>query len=630
MDLHRGCQASEFASLTPPTVVPESSRMPSIPSTFPNLLNQHVRPLGDRIFLPRRAARDESPISFARIAEDVDSLAAAILELGIERGDHAGLIAENRYEWLLIDQTLAGLGIVDVPRGSDTTPMELQFILAHSGCCVAFADTEEVAKDLMAMKAELPKLEHIIVMADETKVEGTLALGNLVALGAKKKVAMAAKLQEARDAVQPSDLLTIVYTSGTTAEPKGVMLTHDNVISNMRMVQSVLHVTESDSFLSVLPAWHMYERMMDYLAFFSGGVLVYTDRRRLKEDLPKIKPTVFAAVPRVWEILHDGMVNHSLKLKGIPGKLLRKGLALSRQKGRGKLSALQRLQHKLIDGLVLKKIRSKVFGGQLRLCVSGGGALPRHVDETFLGMGMPMRNGYGLTETSPVASIRLPHQFEPGHIGPPLPDTRIEARKEDGTPVPEGETGILWIHGPQIMRGYYENPSRTKEVLTEDGWFNSGDLGHCDANGNFWITGRAKDTFVLAGGENVEPEPIETLIKTSPLIEQAVVVGQDRKALGVLIVPSKDALDHVVPESEWQVEGDVLRSEKVRALYRKELDRMVTRENGCRPTDRVATLQVLAEGLTPDNGMLTQTMKVRRHVITERYASVITSLFDRG
>jgi len=604
--------------------------MSSTPTTFPSLIDQYVRPRGERIFLPRRSARDKSPISFARIAEDVDSLAIAIMELGIKRGDHVGLIAENRYEWLLIDQALAGLGIVNVPRGSDTTPTELQFILAHSGCNAVFADTEQVAKDLMAMKAKLPQLKHIIVMADETKVEGALALGSLVTSGAAQKSGMATTLRETRDAVQPSDLLTIVYTSGTTAEPKGVMLTHDNVISNMRMVQDVLHVTENDSFLSVLPAWHMYERMMDYLALFSGGALIYTDRRHLKEDLPKIKPTVFAAVPRIWEILHDGIINHSLKLKGIPGKLLRMGLKLSRQKGQGKLSVLQGLQHKLINALVLKKIRSRIFGGELRLCVSGGGALPRHVDETFLGMGMPMRNGYGLTETSPVASIRLPHQFGPGHIGPPLPDTRIEARKEDLTPVPKGETGILWIHGPQIMRGYYNNPSRTKEVLTEDGWFNSGDLGHCDPDGNFWITGRAKDTIVLAGGENVEPEPIETLIKTSPLIEQAVIVGQDQKALGVLIVPSNDALEHAVSKSEWQIEGDVLRSEEVRALYRKELDRIITRENGCRPTDRVATLQVLAEALTPDNGMLTQTMKVRRHMITKHYANVITSLFDRS
>lgn len=603
--------------------------MPPTPSTFPQLFEQLVRPRADRIFLPRRSARDHSPIAFGRIAEDVDSLAAAVLDLGLGRGNHVGLIAENRYEWLLIDQTLAGLGIVDVPRGSDTTPTELQFILAHSGCSAAFADSDNVASELVAMKPQLPKLRHIIVMAEQTAVAGAMALGELMAKGLAKRAQMSEQLRSARAAVQHDDLLTIVYTSGTTAEPKGVMLTHDNVLSNMRVVQDILHVSEHDSFLSVLPAWHMYERMMDYLALYSGSTLTYTDRRNLKDDLPKVKPTIFAAVPRVWEILHDGIVNHSLKLKGMPGKLLRKGLQLSRSKGGGKLSVVHSLQHKLIDATVLKKVRAGVFGGRLRLCVSGGGALPRHVDETFLGMGVPMRNGYGLTETSPVASIRLPHQLEPGHIGPPLPHTRIEARKEDGTPVPTGQTGVLWISGPQIMRGYYENPTRTKEVLTDDGWFNSGDLGHCDANGNFWITGRAKDTIVLAGGENVEPEPIETLIKTSPLIEQAVVVGQDQKALGVLIVPSKDALEHVVPQSEWQERDGVLSSDKVRALYRKELDRLVTRENGCRPTDRIATLQILSEALTPDNGMLTQTLKVRRHVIAEHYAALIQSLFSR-
>jgi long-chain acyl-CoA synthetase len=603
--------------------------MPPTSPTFPQLFDQLVRPRAERVFLPRRSARDHSPISFSRLAKDVDSLAFALLTLGIKHGDHVGLIAENRYEWLLIDQALASLGIVDVPRGSDTTPTELQFILAHSGCCAAFAEDDRVAAEMVSMQAKLPHLEHVIVMADSTEVDGARTLGELLASGEQAASQGAEKLREARQAVQASDLLTIVYTSGTTAEPKGVMLTHDNVLSNMQAVKDVLHVTEDDTFLSVLPAWHMYERMMDYLALFCGGQLTFTDRRKIKDDLPGVKPTIFAAVPRIWEILYDGIVNHSRKLKGIPGKLLRRGLTLSHKKGSGKLNALEKLQHSTIDKVVLKKVRNGVFGGRLRLCVSGGGALPRHVDETMLGMGMPMRNGYGLTETSPVASIRLPHQLESGHIGPPLPQTRIEARREDGTAVPRGETGILWIHGPQIMRGYYENPTRTKEVLTDDGWFNSGDLGHCDANGNFWITGRAKDTIVLAGGENVEPEPIETLIKTSPLIEQAVIVGQDQKALGVLIVPNKDALEHEAPAEQWGVAGDTMQSDLVRALYRKELDRLVTRENGCRPTDRVATLQVLSEALTPDNGMLTQTMKVRRHVIAEHYQDTIALLFKR-
>lgn len=603
--------------------------MPSFPSTFPELLDQLVRDRGERVFLPRRTAQDHTPISFRRVVDDVDALASALLDLGLSRGDRVGIVAENRYEWLAIDLALASIGVVDVPRGSDTTPTELKFILQHSGSCAAFAENDKVAADLLAMRAELPALQHVIVMADATAVDGALALGDLFASGAKKRDDAPDRLAAARAAVDAEDLLTIVYTSGTTAEPKGVMLSHRNVLSNMFTCIEVLHVSQEDSFLSVLPAWHMYERIMDYLALATGGQLVYTDRRRIKEDLKAVRPTIFAAVPRIWEMLHDGVVNSALKLEGLQGKLFRRCLAVSRRVGAGTPSLLDRLQFAVLDRIINKKVRAGL-GGRLRLCASGGGALPRHVDETFLGMGIPLRNGYGLTETSPVAAVRLPHQTRPGHIGPPLPETQIQARKEDGSPCATNETGILWIKGPQVMRGYYENPTRTREVLDEDGWFNSGDLGHCDDEGNLWITGRAKDTIVLAGGENVEPEPIETLVKTSPLIEQAVVVGQDEKALGILIVPSDEALEREVPRTEWDAQGDVLNGEAVRKVYRREIDRLVTRENGCRPTDRVATLQVLAQPLTPDNGMLTQTLKVRRHVIAQRYADVIAALFRRG
>ncbi|MFK7739588.1 MAG: long-chain fatty acid--CoA ligase [Planctomycetota bacterium] len=628
-----------------PTAPAPLRMVDSFPSTFPELLANAARTYGKRVYLPRRSASDHTSIPFDRVAHDVDRLAAALLDLGLRHGDHVGLIAENRYEWLICDMAMTSLGIADVPRGSDTTPTEIEFILRHSGCKASFAENDAVAKDLLARREALPELQHVIVMADETVCDGALALGDLLKRGdeilaltalAQANPSQATEPENGREArgaarakVAPHDLLTIVYTSGTTAEPKGVMLTHDNVLQNIRVCIDVLNISATDRFLSVLPAWHMYERIMDYLALAAGSELVYTDRRKIKEDLKQCQPTIFAAVPRIWEMLHDGVVNHAMKLKGTQGRLFRKSLALSRLVGGRKAGPLQRIQQKVLDKLVNKKVRANL-GGRLRLCVSGGGALPRHVDETFLGMGLPLRNGYGLTETSPVASIRLPHQTAPGHIGPPLPHTRIEARRDDGSAVPQGDTGVLWIHGPQIMQGYYENPGKTGEVLTEDGWFNSGDLGHVDAEGNVWITGRAKDTIVLAGGENVEPEPIETLIKTSPLIEQAVVVGQDEKALGVLIVPMRETLEQKVPMASWDEREGVLHGDEVRKLFRKELDRVITRENGCRPTDRVATLQVLSEPMTPENGLLTQTLKVRRHVVVERFQSVIDALFGRG
>jgi long-chain acyl-CoA synthetase len=594
-------------------------------TTFAELADR-AKSHGDRTFLPRRRAQQATPVTFARLGADVDCLATALLDLGVRRGDRVGLLAENRYEWLLVDLALASIGAIDVPRGVDTSPAEMRFILQHSGCRLVFVDDDRVGHDVQAALTDLPQLERVIVMQDRSEVPRAATLAELVRRGAELLPTRGEQLAAARAAVRPDDLLTIVYTSGTTAEPKGVMLSHGNVLANLVTVQQVLHITAADSFLSVLPAWHMYERIMDYLALATGAQLVYTDRRSIKQDLTQVQPTVFAAVPRIWEMLHDGILGHSQKLTGWRGRLLRQSLHLARLVGSGRAHLGHRLLHAGARALVLRQVLA-AFGGRLRLCVSGGGALPRHVDETLLGIGLPLRNGYGLTETSPVAAVRLPHQRDPGHIGPPLPDTTIEPRRPDGTPCAPGEIGVLWIRGPQVMRGYYDNPRKTAEVLTSDGWFNSGDLGRVDARGNVWITGRAKDTIVLAGGENVEPEPIETIVKTSPFIEQAVCVGQDQKGLGALLVPDGDALERAVPRAEWDVRGGEIRSRAVQGLLRRELDRLLVRENGCRPCDRVTTFRVLAEPMTPENGLLTQTLKVRRHVVAERYADLIRSMY---
>ena len=619
MDVKRSSQV--------PRPVPQPSHLrmiPSVPTTFPALL-EHAALRGDRVFLPRRRALSQEPISFARFASDVNALASTLLAAGVRRGDRVGLMAENRYEWLLVDQALASLGAIDVPRGSDTSPQEMRFILNHSGCTSVFVEDDRLAHELIGARADLPRVERIVVMQDRTAVPGAQSLGELLKRGEAEH--RDDRLATARAAVQAEDLLTIVYTSGTTADPKGVMLTHHNVLHNVHTVAGVLHITGDDSFLSVLPAWHMYERVMDYLALATGAQLVYTDRRHIKDDLAVVKPTVFAAVPRIWEMLHDAIAGHAQKLKGVRGSMLRGSLRLARAVGSQRANLGQRVLHKGAKALVLKKVLA-MFGGRMRLCVSGGGSLPRHVDETLLGVGLPLLNGYGLTETSPVASVRLPQHNEPGHIGPPLPHTSIEARRPDGTRCACGETGVLWIKGPQVMRGYYENARKTSEVLTADGWFNSGDLGHTDAAGNTWITGRAKDTIVLAGGENVEPEPIETVIKTSPFIDQAVCVGQDQRGLGALLVASADALEHEIPRGDWDVRDGQIFGKPVQALMRRELDRLLVRENGVRACDRVTTFRVLAEPLTPENGLMTQTLKVRRHVVAERHGRLIAQMFE--
>lgn len=593
--------------------------------TFPELLDRHVRAHGERVFLPRRRARVVEPVTFRRLLQDAELVAAGMLDLGLQRGDRVGILADNRYEWLLADLGTVWFGGVDVPRGSDTTPTEIEFILRHSGSRAVFVDDDRLALAVMQRRAQLPQLQHVIAMSQATAVPGVLSLHDLMEQGRRRLQVSKDLVRTAARSVRPDDLLTIVYTSGTTADPKGVMLTHSNVLANVQAVTEVLDITAQDSFLSVLPAWHMYERIMDYLALTAGGQLVYTDRRHIKEDLQQVAPTVFAAVPRIWETIHDSLVAYAIKMDGMRGKMLRRTLSLCREIGGGRATMLGRLQM-LALGSVRKRLLA-VTGGRLRLAVSGGGSLPRHVDETLLGIGLPLLNGYGLTETSPVASVRLPGQNCAGTIGPPLPGTEIVARGQDGSVMGPGATGVLWIRGPQVMRGYYENPHKTAEVLESTGWFNSGDLGHVDSRGRVWITGRAKDTIVLAGGENVEPEPVETVLKTSPLIEQVVCVGQDQKSIGALIVPSFEVLEQSVPRNLWDERHGMLTGRPIHDLLRKEIDRLITRDNGFRPCDRIGAFRVLVEPLTVENGFLTPTLKIRRHIVHERHAAILAAMF---
>lgn len=595
------------------------------PHTFPALLDQCVRAHGTAVFLPRRSARVHEPVTFTQLVDDVTSLAAGLHGLGIRRGDRVGLLAENCYEWLLADLGTVYLGAIDVPRGSDTAPAEMAFILRHSGCVAAFVADDRTGAAVQAAQDSLPELRHVIALQPQTALPDALTLVELMRRGRELLGTAADELRAAADAVRPDDLLTIVYTSGTTADPKGVMLTHGNVLSNVRHVSDVLHITGADRFLSVLPAWHMYERIMDYLALAAGGQLVYSDRRHLKDDLRSVSPTVFAAVPRIWEMIHDGIVGQAHKLPGLKGRLLRATLAVCRQTGGGRAGLLGRCLHRLCGLTVLPKLQA-FTGGRLRLAVSGGGSLPRHVDECLLGLGLPLLNGYGLTETSPVAAVRRPERNGPGHIGPPIPETQMEVRDQEGRRLAPGQVGVIWICGPQVMRGYYQSPEKTAAVLA-DGWFNSGDLGYVDAHGHFWITGRAKDTIVLVGGENVEPEPLEIAIKTSPLIEQAVVVGQDQKNLGAILVPNLDCLEQTVPRQQWDERAGWLAGAPVHRALRRELDRILTRDNGFRPVERVATFRVMLEPMTPENGLLTPTMKVRRHVVVERFGPILGAMF---
>ncbi len=602
--------------------------MPQLVS-FAELLTRSAERYGDDVFLPRHHGRGGDPVTFGALHDDVRRIGAGLLGRGIGKGAHVGLVAENRYEWILCDQACAYIGAVDVPRGTDTPARELRFLLGHAGCRFAFVETAAVARELGAQRDGLPELRTLCVTCEPAPTIEGLEVIDLATLRAEGERALAADpgpLDAAAAAVGRDDLLTTIYTSGTTASPKGVMLTHGNVLANIEMLEEVLHFDHEDVALSVLPAWHAYERIMDYVLLYAGSKLVYSDRRRLKEDLQAVKPTIFIGVPRIWEMLYDGLVASARKLKGIRRKLLVSSLETCRRVGCGGPRLRDRVLHAVLRRTLLPELVNRATGGRLRLAVSGGGALPAHVDECLIGVGIPLLNGYGLTETSPVISVRLPERNRPHTIGPLLPQTHSEIRSPEGEVLPAGETGILWVSGPQIMRGYYANDELTREVL-RDGWFNTGDLARVEPNGELRITGRAKDTIVLAGGENVEPEHIETALKTSPFIDQAVVVGQDQKTLGAILVANVECLEQELPRTEWAECDGLLSSDAVKRLFRTDIDQILTRDAGFRPFERVATFRILTEPLTVENGFLTQTLKVKRHVVHERYGDLIDAMF---
>lgn len=599
--------------------------MPSEPcQTFPQLIREVCSRHAERTFLPRADSHGGVSTTYADLDRESKRVGAGLLAIGLERGDRVGLVSENRREWVLTDLGCARTGIIDVPRGTDTAIAELEFILDHAGARMVFAENAATAREILARKDKLTGIETVCQLHGDEIPDGVMGLDELMAKGDQLLAEDPERFEQAEQAVQPDDVLTIVYTSGTTANPKGVMLTHNNLTSNIRNVANTLQFNDRDVFLSVLPAWHVYERILDYVAFASGASLVFTDRRRMKEDMGKIRPTAFAGVPRIWEMIYDGIVNHCRKQKGFKRTLLLSALETSSQVGAGKAGLMGRLLHGLYSKTILPKFLGAT-GGRLRIPVSGGGSLPHHVDAALLGMGLPILNGYGLTETSPVAAVRTPAANVVGTIGYPIPETEIEVRTEDQRPVPAGEVGVVWIRGPQVMKGYYRNSEQTERVLV-DGWFNSGDLGRIDTRGMVRITGRAKDTIVLAGGENIEPEYLETQLKTSPFIEQAVVFGQDQKQLCALIIPSLDCLEEEIPRSEWAEQGQRITSERVEKFYRGLLEELLSRDRGFRPVERIHQFRLITELMTTENGLLTQTLKVKRHVVREHHAELLSEM----
>ena len=452
---------------------------------------------------------------------------------------------------------------------------------------------------------------------------------------------------------QPDDLTTIIYTSGTTSDPKGVMLTNSNFMHNAINAPIAITINKEDNFLSVLPSWHVYERTVEYCALCVGASTAYSKpfKQVLLPDLKAEKPTVMCSVPRIWESVYKGIIDNAKKGSPLQKTIINWAIKIGEEykEAEGTLNGswplfdrpeytpqelaqarrtVKRLgwKYRLADKIVFKKIR-KLTGGRFRFAISGGGALNESIDKFFNAIGLIITEGYGLTETSPILAGRTKKDNIMFTVGPPLPEVEIKIVDKDdyNKELPNGEMGIVLVKGPMVMKGYYKNEEKTKEVI-KDGWFNTGDLGKKTYNGKYLkLMGRIKDTIVLRGGENVEPLPLEDRLKESEYINMAIMVGQDKPRLGVLIVPDFDTLIEYAERENIKYENteELIKKPEIIALYQKEQKRLISKEHGFKPYETVMGVGLLPHEFTVEAGEMTETLKMKRFEIHNKYKEEI-------
>lgn len=623
---------------------------------------------GDKgAFFSKDDKKQYVPTSFKSIHEKGLALAEELINMGVNARDNIGLMADHRLEWVIVDCGILSTGAADVPRGTDVTESELEYILNHSEAKLVFVEHDKMLEKLNKVKAKLPNLKTVIVMDPTSKAEGALKLYDLIERGKKLRDGGSKKAESRVNAIKDSDLFTLIYTSGTTGQPKGVMLTHRNMLFQLTDVLPVVVIDSDARIMSILPVWHIFERVFMYGAIFVGAGTYFTNVRDLRDDFSRCKPTFMASAPRLWESIYTGIytrLNDPKQTPEIRKKIFNIAYHFSKNfhaavrfisnkevdyEGRNPIVSLFKgiflflkailyfLPYKLFDIIALSKIR-QATGGELKATVSGGGALQRHVDAFFNDIGLNVIEGYGMTETAPVISCRTWDKMIMGSVGPVAPNTELELRGFDGKVIAKvdvdgtitgkkGEKGQIFVRGPQVMKGYFKNPEATAKAL-KDGWMDTGDLGMLNFKNTLTITGRAKETIVLLGGENVEPVPIENKISESKFVHQIMVIGQDQKNLGAIIVPDFTLLKEWAGQNGVSEKDDaaLIANSKVVDLFKKEIKELNSSKNGFKSFEQVTPFFLITKPFEVGDEM-TNLMKLKRHVITEKYKDKIAEVY---
>lgn len=621
-----------------------------------------------------QASKDKDGVfqyyTFSQVYENAIQISLAFRQMGIHRGSNVALISDNRKEWLWSDLALLFLGAADVPRGCDSLGNEIRFIINFADCEFGIFENVKQFNKVLEKVDEVPLLKTAIIiepfeeseLASKTSIK-LLTFDEVLANGAqiyeKDKAGLKAEIEAEMEKTESGDVATMIFTSGTTGTPKGVMLTHDNYVSQLSVLNPFLPAKPGDWWLTVLPVWHVFERLIQYVAIYFNNGLAYSKPvgAIMLADMAVIKPQWMCGVPRLWEQLAKGVRKVMQKKGGITLKLFNFFMwvgghyADNKDKVLGHVCRIKKRNkvldclcgiipmillwplYKLGDVIIFKKLREK-FGGRLHIAISGGGALQKENEDFYRSVGLNLLEGYGLSETAPVICFRYHKEPRPGCVGAIFPTFEVKVMKEehgvvsDEKPLPPGKQGLIFVRGRQVMKGYYKRPDLTEKAIDKDGWFNTGDLGIRTWDNELKITGRAKDTIVLLGGENVEPSMLEAGLSGSEYVESSMVVGQDQRYLGCLIVPNKEnimafAESKKLDTSNYQA---LLDSAEIQNLFVSEIAKFISQANGFRMCERINKF-----ALIPDSFQvgveLSAKQEMMRYKISEKYADKIEALF---
>jgi long-chain acyl-CoA synthetase len=589
--------------------------------TLIELLDHSCRDHGERPALADKQEGAWQSLTYAELAAQVRQFACGLMALGIDRGDRVAMISENRPEWVVCDFGILSAAAVNVAMFPSLPSGQMQTILADSGAWLLIVGSQSLLEKALVVREAIPDLQ-IITLEGERKAEpGVLSLAQVMKLGESKSEA---ELEARRGSVRPEDLASIVYTSGTSGEQKGVMLTHSNFTSNVRQCQQVLHFAPEDVLLSVLPLNHVFERTAGcYLPLACGSQVAYAESlRRLRENLLDIRPTFLILVPRFFEMLRETILDRMHKAPVLRRRLFFWALAvgqraLPRRVAHRALPPLLALERLLADWLVFSKLRAGLGLSRIRHMVSGAAALALEDNRFFQAIGIEVLEGYGLTEAAPVVACNPPGKIKLACVGPPLPGIELRI----------GEKDEILVRGDNVMQGYYHKPEATAATLDGEGWLHTGDVGRLDEDGYLSITDRLKDLLVLTSGKNVAPQPIENGLRTSPYISQAVVLGDRRQYVTALIVPAFERLKHWGEALGLDLPGDraaLAASQPVQKLMREEIQRLTEH---LADFEKVRDSRLLTEEFTVEGGELTPTLKVKRRVVLEKYGAVVTEMY---